>query len=624
MEHLYVCTDKNCWCLLTFDSIATHISIKHSSNAQPSQTEKENSYDFRGSTSETRKSTGPFSDWMNLIDTSNKASNKTLKSTTSTAMNPQCSKIKALSEVQTSIASFLTSTKQLYDNEISKLENVKASFEEDRERQTEVIRACKEKLFTMLLDFFASFEEVLSKRCDYSKLFASCGEMLEKMTLEKNEIDMFLSKFKNTGKETVFKKEELDKILQQFSANKFNLAQTEIFSELDDLMKKVKEFKATQLLQVDNSRLLAIYTELAKYIRVGEKNSNLMENSMKKDFETLFDQSLAWPNANAFEDLSVHFHDIPLVSNKDSVIFPMGKFENALHTFEEDSNKLHLFTIDSDIMKVTSQIEVFDSGFVAPRKHRSLRTQSGNIVLTGGIEGASNKVLNNCFRLLSSEMKIEEIAPMRKRRHSHGMVELGGYIYAMGGICDNDALTYCERLQLADSNGQWEEIAELNLPSYDSNYCVFNETTIYKFGGFTGKGRMSNKIEKYSVRENHWFMVNYSFDQANVMLFAQSGSAQIGEDKILIFGGRDVNNVKQKKTYCLTINKKANGDISYHISSLEDALMLEADVFNSNQIFCQDYEVYCLNTAKEPSFPQNSEKAGYQIMTFGKNQWRYI
>ena len=72
-------------------------------------------------------------------------------------------------------------------------------------------------------------------------------------------------------------------------------------------------------------------------------------------------------------------------------------------------------------------------------------------------------------------------------------------------------LSSCERYNI--KKGKWNYVATMC-----KNKCAFaatevNNEFIYTFGGFNGLDRL-NTIEKYSVHNDKWMLINLKFKQA--------------------------------------------------------------------------------------------------------------
>lgn len=634
LDNLYICTDQNCWSSLTLDGIESHIFLRHSSSLVPDSHNKENKH-CNKSADQIIESSKPLSDADALTYRPKQTSKPP---TSSRIITFHRSKIKKFNEIRSTFTSFLTSSKQLYTKEIMKLEAMRSTFEEERKRQDELYREYKEKLLSIFINFFADFEKMVQQKRKSASLSEACTQLFNRLDSERQETESVLSKL--SDRSTSIEKIEIENLLQRFATNSFNLNQTKLFSDIDSLALKLKNQQLAEKIEVDESRINAISAEVSKYLRLGGKGRAATPLITK-----LSPVVLPMTPSGLRKNLSITIES-PATTKKKSPKHIPSYFsskktpeiiENALHAFEEGTNTLHVYKIESAKGKlmIHRQTQALDNKeYIIPANHRSLKTSVRDIILTGGIDSSTNSILNICYKLASSRNGpgLEEIAPMTRGRHSHGLVELAGYIYAVGGIGNKGDLAHCERLNCEKLNGKWEGVAEVNLACYDPTLCAVNNTAIYKLGGYIRKGRISNKIEKYSLDDNHWFMINFSCEDSKFDFFSLSGAVQLNESQIIVFGGRDEKDIEQRSAYYFHINDdstKEDEETPYHISAVSKTAIPWADSFTANQIFYQNEKLLCLSREKQTEILGSEvefkeEEEGFKVVLYDHVSWSII
>ena len=92
--------------------------------------------------------------------------------------------------------------------------------------------------------------------------------------------------------------------------------------------------------------------------------------------------------------------------------------------------------------------------------------------------------------------------------------------------------------------------------------CVtsFNDTYIYKFGGYLSLSQINNSVERYDPKEDRWTEINYRVFGAgpDFSLTAQASCVQVNEEDIWVFGGE-------------TFERKYNQICSYKPGSSKDS-----------------------------------------------------
>ncbi|CAD8161521.1 unnamed protein product [Paramecium pentaurelia] len=152
---------------------------------------------------------------------------------------------------------------------------------------------------------------------------------------------------------------------------------------------------------------------------------------------------------------------------------------------------------------------------------------NGDIIITGG--GVSRNAM-----LISPSKGFQQQAlkSMYYPRKEHACVYLDGFVYAIGGYdgTTKQMLSCCEKYSLVTD--EWKMIDPLQ-----KQKCAFAAATalnkyIYVFGGFDGRDRQ-NTIERYSVKDNQWKVLELKFKQG----FSNAAALSQDDNQILILGG---------------------------------------------------------------------------------------
>ncbi len=153
------------------------------------------------------------------------------------------------------------------------------------------------------------------------------------------------------------------------------------------------------------------------------------------------------------------------------------------------------------------------------------------------------KYIPTTFQLNETNWSLSKKADMQFARRHHTLGLMGKHIYCIGGENGtNGVLKTCEKYDIeADS---WEKIPSLNHPKCRASLCSFNDCILYAFGGTYKEGNTEDyfdSIELYSNRSGtpKWENILVT-ETATWTKRASSGSIQIDEDSILLFGGKDI------------------------------------------------------------------------------------
>ncbi|CDW73240.1 kelch motif family protein [Stylonychia lemnae] len=224
---------------------------------------------------------------------------------------------------------------------------------------------------------------------------------------------------------------------------------------------------------------------------------------------------------------------------------------NRLYYFKPNSKKLYLYHTDFHL----KQKMLINIDFKIPVNFASVQTKSGRIFIAGGSKNDTES-LNSCYELMGlsnqgideemmedgiksnnqqANLSLKRKANMITGRESHSLVCLNAkFIFALGSRINKQSST-CETYDI--QNDTWTKIASLNYGRYYCSACQFNKRFVYVIGGINKNGLIT-QIEKYDSFQNDskWQVLELSTNSVWEGRYF-CGSNQIGETKIIIFGG---------------------------------------------------------------------------------------
>jgi hypothetical protein len=111
-------------------------------------------------------------------------------------------------------------------------------------------------------------------------------------------------------------------------------------------------------------------------------------------------------------------------------------------------------------------------------------------------------------------------------------------VFIVGGFTDGGTLTNkCEMFDLATYRSV--KIADMGYASSNSCLTAVNNRQIIKIGGMLPDNTSCHYIEIYNCDRNLWLTIDPTVEnfQGEFSLLSTSGSIQINENQIFVFGG---------------------------------------------------------------------------------------
>lgn len=126
-------------------------------------------------------------------------------------------------------------------------------------------------------------------------------------------------------------------------------------------------------------------------------------------------------------------------------------------------------------------------------------------------------------------------------------VYLKGIIYTFGGYDNYDKvqLKSCEYYNVEENKWYKNESVQLNTARSQSSASIFDENTIYIFGGFNKDHGTLGSIEKYDVKTGKMTTLEYAMPTP----LRRFSSLKISTSKILLIGGLERMNKESDAVY---------------------------------------------------------------------------
>ena len=160
--------------------------------------------------------------------------------------------------------------------------------------------------------------------------------------------------------------------------------------------------------------------------------------------------------------------------------------------------------------------------------------------LVGGTDGLASQAGVRTYDFDSDEWDVEAVLPIARAQLA--AVEMGGWIYAIGGEDDGLPMNLNRRIQ---PGGAWVNRAPMPSTRFGLAAVSYRDR-IYAFGGKTNGGRVLDRLEVYNPATDSWS------NQVEQMPRARYGHVAIEHaNRIYLFGGEDEmgNPIRQVDVY---------------------------------------------------------------------------
>ena len=147
------------------------------------------------------------------------------------------------------------------------------------------------------------------------------------------------------------------------------------------------------------------------------------------------------------------------------------------------------------------------------------------------------------------------------------VIYLGGY----DGFTKSQ-LKSCEFYDM--HNDKWQYIADLNIQRSQSAACKLNDYEIFVFGGYNKEKGTLDSIEKYSIKENKWEVLNIKIP----LPLRRFMVVKVAKNLALILGGITKSSKESQKVFKYDYEK----DEIIELENLEKGGVIENEILFDN------------------------------------------
>jgi len=219
---------------------------------------------------------------------------------------------------------------------------------------------------------------------------------------------------------------------------------------------------------------------------------------------------------------------------------PNYLYKDKYIVFKLDTDSNHFYFFDKDSL-MGSKLQI-SNGMIAPESAMILCFN--NILLCGGSDGYSNQT-SSSYMIEVEKYSSKNLQNMLIEKRSHTLSKvIENEIYSIGGYSNSQGYLNAVEKYSTISN-TWTAMRPINLSRQDVSVCPFSNRFLYCFGGSTsesGNWIFTNLIECFDTQYEvqGWQVFNLTKNDGWTHR-VYSGSKQISQTEILLFGGYDGN-----------------------------------------------------------------------------------
>lgn len=161
-------------------------------------------------------------------------------------------------------------------------------------------------------------------------------------------------------------------------------------------------------------------------------------------------------------------------------------------------------------------------------------TNEGSVLVTGGVASKHAFVYEWCKK------SVDQVDDMGVERGFHSAVNLGDFVYVIGGQVRGQASKFCERFDIVQK--QWQDIGDLNSPRFRHSACV------YRGRIFVAGGCNNDTLEVYNTVSNKFSVLRTILSVPGPCLMFPV------EDFMIIFHSNIVSSFDPAKFTCQTLS----------------------------------------------------------------------
>lgn len=301
-----------------------------------------------------------------------------------------------------------------------------------------------------------------------------------------------------------------------------------------------------------------------------------------------------------------------------------------LHFFQNDDNILHILDLDelknnfkTKFTRISLKID-----FRIPPFHKSLSLSNGDLYLIGGsiMDDVAKSKSSIIYKYIFEKNILVQAGNLIFPRSSHSVCFIGNMIYIVGGFGNKQTmLGECEKFNVLTQKSQ--QIASLNYPAASLCICSFYQNYIFKFGGMEIQHNLSPYIEKFSIKENKWTVLdprlNINTPENYFALLSNSCCIQINKNDILICGGYLEDNTGSDQTFILNYDHNNLNDDNTMIKSVNEKILPFAEGFWNNQCIIYERSIFALQNISHEKNDDCLEDRR-RILMFNGKEWKNL
>lgn len=306
-----------------------------------------------------------------------------------------------------------------------------------------------------------------------------------------------------------------------------------------------------------------------------------------------------------------------------------AKAPKYLHFFQNDENYLHFLSFDD--LKLKNQTFFnripLKIDFKIHPFHKSISLSNGDLYLIGGslIDDPLKSKSPFVYRYIFEKATLQQTASLIYPRSSHALCALGKFIYIIGGFGNKQVmLGECEKYNVQTQ--QTQKIASLNNACASLSVCTFYQNYIFKFGGMEMQHNLSPFIEKYTIKDDRWVVLDPKLAGVQpehfFALLSNSCSLQINKNDVLVFGGYLEDNSGSNQSFLFTFDhNNSDEDDNVTIRNVNDKLLPYGEGFWNNQALVYERQVYALQNISHDKNEDCLEDKR-RILMFNGLEWK--
>ena len=302
-----------------------------------------------------------------------------------------------------------------------------------------------------------------------------------------------------------------------------------------------------------------------------------------------------------------------------------------LHFFQNDENILHFLNLEDLKLKNQNYFNriPLKIDFKIPPFHKSISLSNGDLYLIGGslIDDPLKSKSPFIYKYIFEKATLLQTSTLIYPRSSHAICHLNKFIYIIGGFGNKQVmLNECEKYNILTQ--QTQKIASLNNACASLSVCSFFQNYLFKFGGMEIQHNLSPFIEKYTIKEDRWVVLDPKLGGVQpehfFALLSNSCCLQINKNDIMVFGGYMEDNSGSSQTFLFTFDHNNNDDDdNTTIKCVNEKVLPFGEGFWNNQAIVHERQVFALQNISHDKNEDCLEDKR-RILLFNGQEWKSL